>query len=46
MRVVIHGRLDGRAVLAALEAAVGLVRAELERVEEEWEDAPDAGDES
>jgi ParB family transcriptional regulator, chromosome partitioning protein len=45
-RVVIHGRLTGREVLEALRAAVAMAEAELERGEEEWEQDPDAGDES
>ena len=40
-RVVIHGRLTGREVLAALEAAVELARAELERGEGKGEDTAD-----
>ena len=47
-RVVIHGRLTGREVLAALEAATEMARAELEQGEEddaEWE-GEDAGDEN
>ena len=37
VRVVIHGRLDGARVVAALEAAVELARAELDRGEEQGE---------
>jgi hypothetical protein len=43
--VVIHGRLTGREVLAALEAAVELARAELEQTGQ-WEDESDADDDN
>jgi ParB family transcriptional regulator, chromosome partitioning protein len=45
-RVVIHGRLDGRQVLAALEAAVEMARADLEQAEQEQEQEELVDDES